>query len=716
MPRRWILLALVFPLLLTAQFKPYQLRWWAIQPVVKKAPPMVSLNPIDGFLLAKLQASGLGYRAPADKWTLIRRVTVDLTGLPPTPEEVAAFQADNSQNAYENVVDRLLASPRYGERAARFWLDIARYADSEGFKADETRPNIWRYRDYVIDAFNSDKPYDRFVKEQLAGDELYPGDTAALIATGFNRHFPDESNAANVANRRQELLNDVTDTVASAFLGVTVACARCHDHKFDPILHKDYYRLQSFFANTRIKDDAVVDAPSVVAAFETKQAMWEEKTRTIREEMGKLLTPQRESEHKDRMSRFPEDIQAIFKMPATARTPYQWQMYQKALPQVEFTDASVAGKLKGEAKARYAELAKTLGGYDAEFKPAPLQVAQTMVDESAAAPPTFILRGGAYDAPMEQVAPGFLSILDPKPAVLPKVGEQTTGRRAALANWIASPMNPLTARVMVNRMWQSHFGRGIVGSTGDFGVMGERPTHPELLDYLSATFVEQGWSMKLLHKQMVMTAAYRQGGEFDSAAAGKDPDNKLLWRYRRRRLEGEAVRDAGLLVSGLINPKMGGPGVFPQKAEAAKNDPLNVGEAIAEGNRRSVYVFVRRNARYPLFESFDMPDTHETCSRRQQTVNVTQSLALLNDGVVLGWADAMAARVLNDAGMSRGEQIGRAFRLAYGRAPRAEEVASSEKFFARQVGLSGNSLNASRAALVDLCHVLINSNEFLYVD
>jgi hypothetical protein len=381
---------LVVPLLLAAQFKPYQLRWWAVQPVVKKTPPAGNSNPIDAFLLAKLAERGLQFRAPADKWTLIRRVTFDLTGLAPTPEEVSAFESDSSANAYEKVVDRLLASPRYGERAARYWLDIARYADSDGFKADDTRPNIWRYRDYVIRSFQDDKPYDRFIKEQIAGDELYPGNPDALIATGFNRHFPDESNAANIANRRQELLNDVTDTVSSAFLGVTVACARCHDHKFDPILHKDYYRLQSFFANTRIHDEAVVDSPETIATYHRKMADWEEKTRSFREEMAKLLDAQREIETKDRMSRFPEEIQKIFAIDPAKRTPLEQQYYRKALTQVEFHDADIAFKLKGDAKLRYAELAKSVAGFDA-WKPEPLAIAQTMVEESATAPPTHYL-------------------------------------------------------------------------------------------------------------------------------------------------------------------------------------------------------------------------------------------------------------------------------------------------------------------------------------
>src|SRR5579883_1266866 len=324
------------------EFTPMQRRWWAIQKVVKPPVPAPKdaawvRNPIDAFILEKLEAKDLKPAPPADKITLLRRATLDLTGLVPTPEETQAFLSDDSPNAYEKVVDRLLASLRYGERWARHWLDLARYADSEGFKSDETRPNIWRYRDYVIRSLNQDKPYDRFVKEQIAGDELYPGDPDALIATGFNRHFPDESNAAHLMLRRQELLNDITDTVGATFLGVTVGCARCHDHKCDPILQRDYYRLQAFFANTRIEDAAVLDSASRRREYETKYALWDEKTREIRREMTAILQPRRDAQYKDRSSRFPQDIQDIITMPAAARNPYQWQMYEKALPQITFS-------------------------------------------------------------------------------------------------------------------------------------------------------------------------------------------------------------------------------------------------------------------------------------------------------------------------------------------------------------------------------------------
>src|SRR5579872_4708646 len=343
-PRVVLIASLAAASLLAAELsKPFtaqQRRWWAFQKVVKPTPPTPAnsawvKNDVDAFILAKLEEKNLTPAPPADRVTLIRRATLDLTGLLPTPEEVQAFTADTSSDAFAKVVDRLLASPRYGERWARHWLDLARYADSEGFKSDETRPNIWRYRDYVIDSFNKDKPYDRFMKEQLAGDELYPNDPRALIATGFNRHFPDESNARNLMQRRQELLNDITDTVGATFLGLTYGCARCHDHKFDPILQKDYYRLQAFFANTRIADDVILDFGEHRSAYQRQYATWDAKTRELRQQMRELAVPEMTALFKENFDKFPPEIQAAITTAPAERTPIQWQMYYKAKPQLD---------------------------------------------------------------------------------------------------------------------------------------------------------------------------------------------------------------------------------------------------------------------------------------------------------------------------------------------------------------------------------------------
>jgi len=550
-----------------------QKRWWAFQPVRQTQQPAVKnrawvSNEIDAFVLAKLEEKGLKPNPPADKATLLRRASLDLIGMPPTPEELQAFLNDRSPQAFEKVVDRLLASPRYGERWARHWLDVARYADSEGFKSDETRPNIWRYRDYVIDSFNQDKPYDRFVMEQIAGDELYADDRAALVATGFNRHFPDESNARNLMQRRQELLIDITDTVGVSMLAMTVGCARCHDHKFDPILHKDYYRLQAFFANTRIEDNLVLADANRRKEWDSLNAIWEEKTAAIRTEMKQLLDPKLQALFQESFEKFPEEIQDAVNTAAEQRTPIQWHMYYKVKPQIYFGEAQAAAKLRGAEQKRYNDLKAQLAQFDS-IKPEPLPIAQAMIDNSVASPKTHVLAVGVYDAYQEEVQPGFLTILDPTNARIdPPAGLNSSGRRSALARWIASPSNPLTARVMVNRIWHHHFGRGIVGTPNDFGVMGERPSHRELLDWLSAQFISDGWSLKKMHRRILLSSAWQQSSQFRAEAAEADPDNKLLWRFTRRRLEGETLRDSMLHVSGLLNAKMGGPAVFPRCRQA----------------------------------------------------------------------------------------------------------------------------------------------------
>ncbi len=697
-------------------FTEKQKQWWAFQPVTRPEAPAVNGagNPIDAFVLGKLAEKGIAPNPRADKATLLRRAHFTITGVPPTPEEVQAFLSDTSANAWEKTIDRLLATKQYGERWGRHWLDLARYADSEGFKADETRPNVWRYRDYVIQSLNDDKPYDRFVKEQIAGDELYPGDKDALVATGFNRHFPDESNAANIMQRRQELLNDITDVVGSTMMAMTYGCARCHDHKFDPILHKDYYRLQAFFANTRIEDEALLVTPERRAAFEAKQRIWEEKTASVRAEMDAIIKPRYVTRYEERMSRFPEEIQAVIRMAPDKRNPYEWQMYQKAKAQVTFTDQEIAATLKGAEKEKFNALKKQLAAFN-HLKPAPLPVAQAMIDESRSAPPTHVLSVGNHEVKLYEVEPGYLSILDPAAAkIAPVDGLNTTGRRAALANWLTDPSNPLTSRVMANRIWHYAFGRGISATPSDFGVMGERPANRELLDWLAYTFVnEDKWSIKKSLKRMMMSETFQQSAAFNASSAEKDPDNKYTWRYNRRRLEGEIIRDSMLQVSGLLNAKMGGPGVFPPLPPGmTTRGGWKKEETIEESSRRSVYTFVRRNTRYPMFESFDMPDTHEPCARRNLTTSSTQALELLNSDQVLGWAKGLAKRASNDSGMSAGSRIERAYKLAYSRNPSAEELGSAESFLDKHAKVTGNA----ETAFVDFCHMLMNSNEFVFIN
>jgi len=724
------------------EFKASERSYWAFQKVVKPSVPGVQngawvRNEIDAFILAKLEEKKIEPNPPADKVTLIRRATLDLTGLPPTLEEVQAFVNDDSPGAFANVVDRLLASPRYGERWGRHWLDLARYADTAGFKGDETRPFVWRYRDYVIDSMNEDKPYDRFIKEQIAGDELYPDDPTARIATGFNRHWPDESNLANPILRRQEILNDITDTVGSVFLGMTYGCARCHDHKFDPILHKDYYRLQAFFVNTRNEDEMNLLVGEEAAKYQEQYAAWESETREIRAGMEEILAPVRQAKMAEMVQLFPKEAQEVFFIAPEERTPMQWQMYYRGRHRVTPADGQLAKGLEGEAKQRYEALREELSKFD-HLKPVEPPVAQAMIDASREAPPTHVLAVGVYDRPLDEVEPGFLTILDPGPAkiVPPAPGVNSTGRRSALANWLADANNPLTARVMANRIWHYHFGRGIVGTPSDFGAMGERAIDPKLLDYLAATFVEGGWRMKRMHRLILLSNTYQQSSAHRPEAAEIASD--LWWRFDRRRLEGEVIRDAMLSVSGLLNPKMGGPGVFPPLPPGivmpgSKYINWEEEKDPAEANRRGVYVFVKRNLRYPMFQTFDFPDTHESCARRYHTVTPTQSLALMNDELVLGWAVALAGRVLNDSGVPLDAQVDRAYRLVHNRAPSAKERATILEFLRSQASILREQIArnekvyvpealpagvepAHAAAFVDFCHTLLNSNEFVYMN
>ena len=719
------------------QFTPAQRKYWAFQPVVRVQLPTphqknAVATPIDAFIAAKLETKGLALNPRADRVTLIRRVTFDLIGLPPTPEEVDAFVADKSPKAYEKVVDRLLASQHYGERWARHWLDLARFAESEGFKSDEVRPNAWRYRDYVIRSFNDNKPYDRFIKEQIAGDEMWPNDPSARVATAFNRHYPDESNARNLMQRRQEILNDITDTVGATFLGMTYGCARCHTHKFDPILHTDYYRLQAFFANTAADDEIPMISPEEMQKFQARKAVWEEKTKPIRDQIAALLEPKRRAILKDFVDKYPPEIQAAIAKPAAERNPFEWQMYYKAKPYLVIDDDAAGKALKGDDRKKYQALLASLKEFK-DLDPGEPPFGTGMRDLSANSPAVHVLNVGAYDAPLEEVQPGFMSIIDASaPKIVPPAGLNSTGRRTALANWIASPDNPLTARVMVNRIWYHHFGQGIAPAPSDFGMMGGRPSHPELLDWLAAEFVRSGWDIKAMQKLMVMSNTYQQSSAFNEAASKEDPRDVLLWRFPRERLEGEVIRDAALAVSGLLNDKLGGPSVYPELPEGA-GKPRG-GWKVSEGadrNRRSVYIFVKRTARYPMMEAFDMPDTHESCGRRNQTITAPQAMALMNGKVSMEWAQAFAGRLLAEAGTDSNAEIDKAFRLAFGRHPDGFEKDTISTFFAKQKQLiaeraaRGEKIAlpatmpagydpAQAAALVDFCQMLLNSNEFVY--
>jgi hypothetical protein len=668
-----------------------------------------------------------------------------LTGLPPTGAEVAAFLADDSPDAYSRLVDRLLSSPRFGERWAEHWLDLVRYAETEGFKADQLRENAFRYRDYVIDSFNRDRPFDDFIRQQVAGDELEPDNPEALIATGFLRLYADEDNAANLFQRRQEILDDVTDTTSLVFLGLTMGCAQCHDHKFDDILQTDYFRLQAFFVSMAERDVPATTLADI-ATHEAELARWQEATAAVRNEIESLLQPVREDMEKFNLEKYEPAIVTCYQKPAGERTPFEEQisrMVQWRLAR-QFDEEVAAKKLSEGRQTRYAELKKELAEFDS-LKPASLPMAMTVSDIGPEAPPTRLLDGGNWRRPTDVLEPGFPEFLGAEPPEKIALAgihrsEPTTGRRSQLAHWLTRPDHPLTARVIVNRIWQHHFGRGIVATPNDFGLQGERPTHPELLDWLAVELVENAWSLKHIHRLMVTSSTYRMTSSVTSddenaiRAAKVDHENKLLWRANRRRLEGEAIRDAMLQVAGELNLQMHGPSARPAlPVGVSERYAWEPDKEAAQRNRRSVYVFAKRNLRYPIFEAFDQPDLHQSCARRAVTITAPQSLLMLNSELTLDLSRRWAERLLAEHVNAPRELIGKVYRSAYGRNATDEEINLATVFFSEQSRLVAESAgdmlipetkdvhpDAQRSfdieAVADFCHAVFNSNEFITVD
>ena len=631
---------------------------WAFIPPTRPAVPDVeradwARNPIDAFVMAGLEEFGLEPAPEADRATLLRRLSFDLIGLPPTPEEIDKFLRDDSSGAYERQVDRLLASPGYGERQAQHWLDLARYADTDGFEFDQARPNMWRYRDWVVGAFNVNLPFDAFVRSQLAGDEVAPDDPGAWVATGFNRCYPDMVDMNDQGERRQHALDDITETAGLALLGLTIGCARCHDHKFDPIAQADFYRLQAFFTPALFRDDAPI-APE----------------------------PER-AESERRLREWTDDL---------ARA-------EAALEAASASDRETLTEERDRVKTS---------------EPSPPPIARVLDESGTEATPTYLLIRGSYGANGPEVDPAFPAVLvpegrDPSPAIEPMPG--STGRRAALADWLTEADHPLTARVIVNRLWQQHFGRGIVATPSDFGTIGDPPSHPELLDWLAIELIEAGWSLETIHRRIVTSATYRQSSRFDPDADAIDPDNLLLWRQRRRRLDGEAIRDAILAASGQLNRRLGGPCIFPELPDeltllSSKGAIWPVSEDPSDRNRRSLYVFTRRNLRFPFFEAFDRPDTNASCPVRASTTIAPQALSLLNGRLPNDAARDLADRIAAEAGPDRDARIDLAYRLTFGRSPDIEERGMAREFLDE-----GGQGAWPRFALA-----LLNVNEFVYVD
>jgi hypothetical protein len=771
-----------------------QLAHWAFQRPIKPQPPRVQdaswiRTPVDAFVLAKLEAASLKPSPPAEPATLLRRVTFDLTGLPPTPKELDDFLNDTGPDAYARVVDRLLASQHYGERWAQHWLDVVRYAESNGYEADGERPHAWHYRDYVIRAFNDDKPYDQFITEQLAGDLLAAkredeergAHDDCIIATGFNRcgqvHVVGGNTDPDV--NRQEVLTEMTTTVGAAIMGLTIACARCHDHKFDPISQADYYRLQAFFAATQPKD---IDISTEEDRAAHKRLVEEINTQLapLKKQVEGMEKPVRERLGEEKRAKLEPMYREALAVPEKDRTPEQKKLVEHANILIKVTWDEIVAALSPTDREQRSSWRAQIHALEAQMPPPPTHA--WAIEQDDKAPATHLLMRGDPKQKGPPIEPGFPRALGMQtvgrgqsaveeqegdaPRPLPIADCRSRSSRLALAHWMTQPDHPLTARVMVNRIWQHHFGRGLVATPNDFGFRGDRPTHPELLDWLAIEFVEHGWSLKHMHRLMVLSSAYQQSsksaepdmrnaelgeGSADTtsdrplsarhASHSIDPDNRLLWRMNRRRLDAEPLRDAVLAVAGTLNRRLGGPMVrVPLEPEVyelifTEGEPdglWHVTSDAGEHARRSIYLFAKRNVRLPLFEAFDQPDTLNSCSVRATSTFAPQALILMNGPFMQEQSKAFAARLLRECGADSSKQIDLAYRLALARPPRDSELKSAREFLTSQSelirgrrpvdqpmplppGVSDGIDSAVAATLADFCLALLNRNEFLYV-
>jgi uncharacterized protein DUF1553/uncharacterized protein DUF1549/cytochrome c len=762
--KKWIDEGAAWPsMLLRSKTEP---DWWSLKnlrrpSLPKSSAPSGAVNPVDLFISDQLRAKRLKPAPRADNLTLLRRAYFDLLGLPPSPEEARKFLSDSSPKAYENLIDELLASPRYGERWARHWLDVVRYADSAGFEGDVYYPNAWRYRDYVIKSFNEDKPYDRFVQEQIAGDELWPDNLdlagfydvpyeklehlEARVGTTMYTFGPEiQESHLDGSKLRYERLTDAVDTTASAFLGVSLMCARCHDHKFDPFSQRDYFRLQAIFAASQPVQVPVITTMSathrdeayhgMLALAEARQAY-----RTLDKAVKDRLIA-------DKKKDFPADVVRAFETPAEKRSAKETELASpllKAYGEIKiedhFTDSERA--LHTQLKQRLVNAVLDVPQEDAShrvrfdgFFDAPVATVLGHI-ETELIPDTYVLNRGDLGRNKGKVAPGLPGIFnngsEPEEMAIDTGGARY---RKRLALWLTRPDHPLTARVMVNRIWQGHFGRGIVTTPNDFGRQGQPPTHPELLDWLAAEFVAQGWSLKSMHRLIMLSNTYQMSSRFsDDSNARIDPENLNLWRMNRRRLEAEALWDSMHAAAGRLNLKMSGRPVMP---------PLSPGEMAAlrvkswwvtpadasEANRRAVYILSRRNFSFPMFDKFDRPDAASSCPRREMTTVAPQALWTLNNTVSYELAKQLAQRVVRQDPADPTTWVEAAWHIALARKPSSQEskeaLALLEKLKERtRSKLKPDSPSeiaslepALAAGLVQLCLTIFNLNEFIFVD
>ena len=825
---------------------------WAFQPVRRPRVPTSAAtpqHPIDALIGTTLQSRGLIPNPPASRRELIRRATYDLTGLPPSPEEVEAFEKDDSSNAWNKVIERLLSSPHYGEKWGRHWLDLVRFAESNSYERDGAKPNAWRYRDYVIRSFNEDKPYDRFLKEQLAGDEFPEPDADAIIATGFYRLGIWDDEPADRELARYDALDDIVTTTGQTFLGLTVDCARCHHHKIDPISQNDYYRLLSFFQNINhyrnggpTDEVPVFSSPADRTAHERKLQELEERRNALQRELtglenqflarhqqnqettrrdldglryryyrdtwetlpdftvikpedsgvltnnlidlsprtretafgfvfeATLIVPQAgdytfylDSDDGARLSidgkavlvydgahRLGTEKKATVTLPQ-GRWPFQLEYFQKVetfglnlawsgpglARRALSTDPSknatqptagpaLAEALKSQGEvvlgkkdwSRYQRIKAELDQLKQQKLPVDLALAVTETGPTPAE--TFVLLRGNPNLKGDKVEPGFLQVLGASRAlqISAPAEKKTSGRRTILADWITSPENPLTARVMMNRLWQHHFGRGIVRTPNNFGLQGDQPTHPELLDWLAAEFLAQGWKLKPLHRLIMTSQAYQRSSAGQEEALAKDPMNNAFWRFDMRRLTAEEIRDSILAVTGVLNPKMYGPGVYvdiPKEVLAGQSVPgSGWGQSPPEEQaRRSIYIHVKRSLMTPILESFDIAETDRSAPVRFATVQPTQALGMLNGSFLNQQAGVFASRLKRECPEDPAAQVRRAISLATSRVPSSTEI---ERGIGLIRALKQEDGASSDSALRYFCLLVLNLNEMVYLD
>jgi hypothetical protein len=732
---------------------------WAFRPLQPSATPGVSKTgwsrtAVDAFILNRLEKKGIQPASAADRVTLLRRVYLDLIGLPPAPQEQKAFLTDKSPDAYDRLVEGLLSRPQYGERWARHWLDVARYAESNGYERDGVKPHAWRYRDYVIDAFNKDKPYDRFVTEQLAGDEMEGSNAETQIATTFLRLGTWDDEPAELVKDRYDQLDDLVGTTATAFLGLTLRCARCHDHKFEPFTQKDYYRMLAVFEPLKRPQtdrkynkfgvliahpkelDRFVGTEAEIAAYHTATAAADTEVLLLEREIEnlqntvvkRLLTNKekknswstvsaleltqtilafrsepdaRSKEQKELVEKFNGGLEQEIRMQATEDERSQWDGWKKRIEEIN--------------RARPKEPPRAYIWY--EDNPLP--------------PPSHVLQRGEPGSPGEVVQPGVPAVLTRVDLPPPTPSKRSAGRRLWLARWMTSPDNPLLARVLVNRLWQWHFGDGLVTTPNDFGVMGQPPSNQELLDYLASEFMQSGWSIKHLQRLIVKSSAFQMSSNWSERAAKIDPEDTLLWRWKPRRLEAEVIRDSMLTVAGQINLETGGPSIFPpipasvMEASLSKRWPSGWGKSDErQSARRSIYIFVKRAMAVPELEVLDTPDTTFSCEKRLVSTTGPQALMFMNGDFVQQQARRLAARLEREDDSDERGRISKAFELVLSRRPGDQEVIAAREFLAAQQRQIETEAKVARKdagdsrhlALEAFCAVLLNTNEFFYLN